>query len=193
MLTSTSCPTPLTTGAGERAIARATRLAVEGPQILERASAPHQQHHVDAGLSGERVQRRGDLELGALPLHPRGRDQDPRRGKAPRRDLEHVAQRRAGGGCDHADTRREARQRSLARGVEEALGFQPPAQLLEGELERTRPARLELAHDQLQIAARLVDGHVGVDDHLEPVLGLERAAAAPRCGRAPRAPGRARP
>ena len=52
---------------------------------------------------------------------------------------------------------RQARQRALARRVEQALGLEPRAQLLEGELERALPARLELAHEELEVAARLVD------------------------------------
>ena len=52
--------------------------------------------------------------------------------------------------------------------------FEPRAQLLEGELQRSAPARLELAHDQLQVAARGVDRELAARDDLEPFLGIER-------------------
>jgi len=43
------------------------------------------------------------------------------------------------------------------RGAREAFGLEPPPQLLEGEAKRPGAARLELADDQLEVAARRVD------------------------------------
>jgi len=77
----------------------------------------------------------------------------------------------------HPDAPGQRRQRSLARRIEESLGFEAAAKLLERELERAAPARLELANDDLEIAARLVDRDVPVDQHLEAVLGLEGESA----------------
>lgn len=51
-------------------------LRVERPQVFEAPAAAHEQDEVDLGARGERVERRGDLELGALPLHARGPDHD---------------------------------------------------------------------------------------------------------------------
>jgi hypothetical protein len=50
------------------------------------------------------------------------------------------------------------------------------AQLLEGELERALPARLELADPELEVAARAVHRRLAEGQHLEPVGGIEGEA-----------------
>jgi hypothetical protein len=152
------------------------RLGVEAPEILERAAAAHEQHEIDVGAARDRSQRGCDLELGAGALHAGGRDQQRRGRRAAPAHLDHVADRGAAGRGDDADAPRMLGQRLLARFVEQALGLEATAQLLERELERTFAARLDLAHDQLQLTARLVDRRLGQQQQLEAVLELERQA-----------------
>ena len=115
MLTSTSWPTPETTGTGLRAMARATGSVLNGLEILERAAAPHQEDRRRRPRARRRaVQRRGDLALGAHALHP-GRREQQRESSGQRRPVTwmHVAHGRAGGRGDDADAPRRRRQGPL--------------------------------------------------------------------------------
>ena len=68
----------------------------------------------------------------------------------------------------------------LRAGVEEALGLEPPLELLEGELERAQALGLEQLDHQLVLPARGVHVEAAEGQHLHAVLGLEaHAAAAP--------------
>ena len=115
----------------------------------------------DAGAAG--VWRAQPLDR-PVPLRPRGR----LRLRTDRHELTVEAA--------HSHDARPVRQLLLALGVEQALACQAPAKLLEGELQRPASARLELLHDELQIAARLVHGELAVGQHLEPVFRIEDQA-----------------
>ena len=109
IVTSTSWPTPVTTGARRARDRARDSLAVEaraGPRASRRR-APAGSTSI-LGLRGERVERGGDLELGALALHARRRDQERDRREAPRRRprARRAARRRRR--CDDADAAREA-------------------------------------------------------------------------------------
>ena len=79
----------------------------------------------------------------------------------------------AAGGGDDADGAREGGQRALAGGVEEAFGEQAGFELFEGELESAGAARLEGFGDELELAARLVDGDAAAGEDGEAVLRAE--------------------
>ena len=84
-----------------------------------------------------------------------------------------VADRRALERGHDADGARQQRQRTLARRGEQPFGLEPALQLLEGELERAEPARLEVLTDDLHLAARLVDLELAAGDDVLAVGGLE--------------------
>jgi len=67
-------------------------------------------------------------------------------------------ERGAGERGDDADRARMRRQRALERGVEEALGLEASAQPNEPFVQRALAGRLHGLGDELQLAARLVDG-----------------------------------
>ena len=127
---------------------------VERPEIFDRPAAAAGDDHVHALDAGDLPQRPGDVAGRALALHPRRRDDDVGVRIAAPQHPDDVAQRRAVERGDHADAARQCRQRPLARLIEQALGGQPGAQLLVGELQRAQPARLHVLADQLVLAAR---------------------------------------
>ena len=127
----------------------------------------------------ERVERRRDLVLRAVALHARRGDQAQRQaGQAPPGDLEHVVQRGA----------RAPRSRCRARAARAAARACAPrrrgprlraarAAARRRAAARPLPRGSSCAHHELQLAARLVDRELAVDEHLEAVLGLEAQAA----------------
>ena len=148
-------------------------LLVERPQILERAAAARDDHDVDAGMPRHVADGAGDLVAGALALDAARADQQPQAGVAVGDDAHDVAHRRALERGHDADGPRQQRQRTLARRGEQAFGLEPALQLLEGELERAEPARLEVLTDDLHLAARLVDLELAARDDVLAVGGLE--------------------
>jgi len=78
--------------------------------------------------------------------------------RAPRQRRRDVVERGAGERGDDADRARMRRQRALERGVEEALGLEASAQPNEPFVQRALAGRLHGLGDELQLAARLVDG-----------------------------------
>ena len=68
---------------------------------------------------------------------------------------------------------REGGQRLLARGIEETAGFQPLAEVLEGDLQRARTDRLEELGNELHLAALLIDGDFSPEQDVEAVGGTK--------------------
>ena len=79
---------------------------------------------------------------------------------------------------DHAQTTRKLRQRPLAGRVEQPLAFELLLQPLELGLPDAHARRLHEVHDELEIAARLVERHVAVGQHLRPILDRRAAGRA---------------
>ena len=65
----------------------------------------------------------------------------------------------------------------LRAGVEQPFGLQPLLQLLERELQRAEPVRLQVLADELVFALRLVDAEPAARDDVQAVLGLEPQVA----------------
>jgi hypothetical protein len=109
----------------------------------------------------------------ALALHQRGEEADVQAREAARENLDHVRDGGAARRGDDPDAPREARQRTLALGREEALGGQLLLELLEGQLQRAQSLRLQQFHQQLVFAAGFVDIDAAARQHRQPVLRLE--------------------
>ncbi len=73
---------------------------------------------------------------------------------------------------DDADPRREGRQGSLARFLEQTLGLQPRFQFLEAQVEVTHPDRTHA------LRLKLVFSTLGIERH--PAINFERVAIARR-------------
>ena len=96
--------------------------------------------------------------------------------------VEDVADHRAGRRGDHADQPRRERQPALALRVEQPLGGERLAALVEQRHQRALPGQLEPLDDDLVARAGGIGGELAGRDHLDPVLGLEaerRRLAAP--------------
>jgi hypothetical protein len=152
-------------------------LLVEGPEVFGRAAAAPDDDDVDALFAaplGERAlvevvqEADGLTDFGARPLalDARRGEEHVDRARAAREHRQDVADGRAGRRSHHADAAREERQRPLQLLVEEALGRQPVAQLLEGDAQRARAHGVQGFDDQLVLAARLVDGEAAARAHL---------------------------
>ena len=140
---STSWPTAEITGTGQAAIARASRSSLNA----QRSSAdPPPRPMMTTSTSGTRAIARSARTRSArrlVALHARGAHHDAR-GRMPRReDAQDVAHGRAVERRHDADAAGQHRQRTLPRGVEQALGLQLALQLLERGLQRAEPVRLE--------------------------------------------------
>ncbi len=154
-------------------MARATGFFVERPQVFERAAAAAHDDHVRPTGAAEELDPAADLFHRALALHQRRVEADVQAGKAAGEDVHHVRDGRAARRGDDADAPRKARQRPLALGREQPLGGQLLLELLEGQLQRAQPLRLQQLHQQLVFAAGLVDVDAAARQHRQAVLRLE--------------------
>ena len=145
-------------------------LLVEGPQIFQAAATARDDEHVDRRSRAAPRDPSRDLLRGAVSLHPRGDDEDRQIGKTAVQHAQKIVDGGAGGARDHRDAPGEERQGPLARGIEEPLGLEARLELLERDLQRARPERLEGIADELVLALRLVEGHPSPDEHREAVL-----------------------
>ena len=129
-VTSTSCPTALTTGTRHAATARTTASSLNAP----RSSAdppPRPTMMTSTSRDALELRERPADRLGrARALHLRRREQDAR-AAAPERDAADVVDDRAGRARDDADDARLGGQRALALGREEPLGGELRLQRLE--------------------------------------------------------------
>ena len=158
-------------------------LLVERPEILDRSAAASDDDDVDAGHARRwREIARAMSSAAPSPCTRAGRITDCAFAIAPAEHLDDVADRGAVERRDDADLARQRRQRPLARLVEQPFGLQPLLQLLEGELQRAEPLRLEVLADDLVLALRLVDRHAAARDDAQAVRRLELQVAQRRCG-----------
>ena len=118
---------------GDRA---AEPLVRERQEILERPAAARDHDHVDIGTRVERSQRAQHLGHGALALHRRLGLHEARRGEPGARVADDVERRRGVVTADQADAARPQRRRSLASGLEEPVGVEPAARLLDAREQR---------------------------------------------------------
>ena len=80
-----------------------------------------------------------------VALHAGGDDQHVGPAPAAAQHLEEIADRRPGGTGDHGDPPHEARQRPLARRVEQPFAGQLVAELPQGQFQGADPLRLDRA------------------------------------------------
>jgi hypothetical protein len=137
------------------------RLLVEGPQVLDRAAAAHQQQHVAFGARARPRQHGGDALARASTLNRHRIDDDRHRGVATRERRQHVAQRRGGARGDDADGARMLRQRPLQPLVEEPFGVEAVLEAQEALEERPQARRPHGFDGELKSPARLVEGDEG--------------------------------
>ena len=111
-------------------------LVVERPELLDRAAAAAGDDHVDVAARVELLDGADDAGDGVGALHGRRRKHDLGEGPAALEHVADVVEDGAGLRRDDADAAREARQRALARLVEQALFLEAHLEALELRLER---------------------------------------------------------
>ena len=170
---SCSWPTAETTGTGQLTTARISRSSENGQQILEASAAPGENEHVDAPRA-ELVDRGDDRADRARALDERLRDEHLRRRETSRDRRQHVPLGRSVIPGHEPDPAREARQRPLPLGGEEALrGKRALEPLQRGEV-LAEPEALDRHRAQMELASLLVEIRPAVDvdalavDELEP-------------------------
>jgi hypothetical protein len=167
---------------------------VESGEVFQRASAARDEDEIDLGgemdrlinfafaLAGlalvglalvEPADSRGDRGGAFGALHGGGIDEKVEARVAAANDLDDVVEDRAAGGGDDAEGAREGGQGALAGGIEESFGEETGLELGEGELEGTGATRFQRLGDELELAARLIDGDSAADEDGESVLRLE--------------------
>ena len=161
------------TGTGDPAIARATISSLNA----QRSSIdPPPRPTMMTSTPGSRPmarRRAGDFERRAVSLHSGRTNDEMRVGVPPAEHVDDVANRSAFERRDDADLAGQRRQRPLARGVEKTLLLQPLLELIEGELQRAEPVRLQVLAHELILALRLVDRDASARDDAQAVGRLE--------------------
>jgi membrane protein CcdC involved in cytochrome C biogenesis len=149
-------------------------LIVKAGQVFDGAAAAGEDDEVDgAGIAIEPANAGDYRGSAAGALHGRGIDEEMQVGVAAADYFDDIVEDGAGGGGDDTDGLREGRERAFAGGVEEAFGEEAGLELLEGELVCACAARLQRVGDELELAARLVDGDTAAGEDGEAILRAE--------------------
>ncbi len=177
-------------------------LLVEGPQVLQRATAARHQNDLRLAMRIQCVDGGGHLLRGSLSLNQRGRHNDLDQGTPHAQHAHDVAQRSARRRGHHAHDGRAGWDRPLARLVKQAFGFKARFELFEAQVKQADARVFDGIDVQLVVAARLIEaqpsvgyhchaiaqwGHRGVLRAKEHALELsclifEREIAMARCG-----------
>ena len=156
-------------------------LLVERPQILDRPTPARDDDQVGArhrpvlDQPVEPANRRRYLGRRALALDRHRPDDDMGR-KTIGQPVQYVANHRSGRRRHHPDHARQIGQGPLARFVEQPLGGQGAAALVEQRHQRAFAGQLHPADHHLVFRAAGVSGQLAGDNHLGAILGAEGEA-----------------
>src|SRR3984957_13666630 len=145
------------------------RLFVESPQIFEGTSAAGQNQHVDGFDAVEIPQGLHDFHRRARALNLDREQADLGVGESPFQYAQDVANSRSSGRSDHADATRKNGQRFLAGLMEQNFFEQALFQLLERQLQRAQPHRIDVRDVNLIFAARVIDTERTADGNVQTV------------------------
>ena len=113
---------------------------VEGPELFGETPATADDHHVDVVSLVQEADPPDDASRSPFPLHLGGSEEDVHVRKASPQHAEDIADGGAGRRGDHPDRARQEGKGPLAGGIEEPLFLELLLELLESEVERSRPA-----------------------------------------------------
>src|SRR5947208_2374120 len=97
-------------------------------------------------------------------------------GKSAEQNVHDVPQPRAIARGDNADGARQKRNRTFARALEQSFGREPLLELLECDLKRSNPARLDFICDYLERTPRLEYIRTPMNHQRHPVPNLKAQA-----------------
>ena len=153
-------------------------LFVEAPQVFQTASAAS--HHEDVWPGTQAIglfDSRDNFRRRAVALNASGDDQDFCAWPTPPRDVQKIANRRAGGAGDKRDRLGVGRQRLFMGFVEQALLLQSLVQLPKRQLQCSFAHRLHPPHNELIFAVRRIDVDAALADHLLAIFGFKTQTA----------------
>jgi len=148
-------------------------LIVEGHEILEGPTTAHQQHDLDAARASGPSQGGHDGLRRPVALHRGGREHHVDARRTTTHDGDDIVKGGPGARCHHRNSRREQRQSPLEAFVEETLCEERPLALLNGQSQRSHPARLQAIDHQLVATLLRVQADLPMGDDCHAVLGSE--------------------
>jgi hypothetical protein len=154
-------------------------LVGEGEEVLEAAAAAGQDDDVHGRVRHQSAERVDDQHGRARPLHSR-LGHDEARGRESRGDGAHEVA--AGGSVaagEQANGAREARQRTLALGCEEAFGGEGALQAFQRGHVLAEPEALDRRRAKAELAPRFVDRRPAEDVHALAVVQVEGEPVVP--------------
>ena len=148
-------------------------LVAERQQVFDRPAAAGDDDDLDVTEGVEVGQGAADVPDGGAALNRDGPDLEPDRRPPAAGVLDDISLGRAAPAADEADGVGKERQRTLAVGVEEALGPQRRLEVLEAGEEFADSHRTDLPGVQHQRAALVPECGLGLEDH--PLAGGQGA------------------
>ena len=173
IVVSVSWPTAEITGTGDIRDRAGDDFLVERPQVFDRTAPAADDDDVDAGHSCNGPQTSRDVEGRPFALNPGGTNHDLRIRIPSPEHLDDVPNRRAVERGHDPDLPGQRRERSFPRRLEQPFGLEPLLQLVERQLQRSKPLRLQVFADDLIFALGLVDRNLAACDDAQTVSGLE--------------------
>ena len=150
---------------------------IEGPQILERATATRHNQKVGTRqrpLLRHRIKaadRARHLTGGVLPLHQRSPKQHPH-AEPVGQPVQDIADYRAGRAGDHPDHLGHPRHRLFPVSVKQPFGSQPTAALLKLFQHGALTGHFHGRYNDLIFRATAIDGQLAGDNDLKPLFRL---------------------
>src|SRR5579864_324250 len=150
---------------------------IEGREVFGGAAAARDDNYVHIFLLVKVANAGGYFMRGGISLNLRGINQEVDGAVTALDDVENVAQGRGLRRGDDSDASGKGRNRLLAFGGEQALGFKFCLQLFEGQLQRARAFGLDVLGRNLQFATIFINGDAPSHNHLQAVGGAETQQA----------------
>ena len=138
---------------------------VERPQILQRTATAGEQDGIVVAAGDGLTQALAQHRHGFGALHRRGQNIHRQQRETAPDHGQDIAYRGAGWRGDQRQPADEGRKRTLAPGVQQALGGELALELFKSPLQRAFAGFLHMADDQLVVAARLVQPDPALHAH----------------------------
>ena len=139
---------------------------IKTPEIFQGATPTPNNQNIGNAMAGSPVNGANDVGRSGFPLDRRGVEGD-RYGRAPPREhRENVVDSCAGGRGDHPYMPGRCRQRFLAGCIKQPFVLQFTFQFLESLLQCPQAGRLDVLHNNLEVAPVLIERDLATDTHL---------------------------
>ena len=141
-------------------------LFIKGPQIFQRAAAPHKHNNLRPALGIGFFHGAHNAGRGLRPLHERRKKANARTAAPPGRKLQKIMNGRAGGRGDQGHPLRVVRQGAFAPGAKIAQRRQLAFGGLKGLGQQAFARRLHQFDNKLVLPARRIQGYAPGTEHI---------------------------